>query len=79
MYLAIKKVTPLDNYKLLLYFENDEKRIFDLSPYLNLGKFTELKDLSLFNSARINFDTVEWANHLDMDPEFLYLKSTPCN
>lgn len=32
----------------------------------------ELKDLSLFKSAKVNFDTVEWENEADIDPETLY-------
>ncbi|GER92603.1 DUF2442 domain-containing protein [hot springs metagenome] len=75
MYLSVKNVKPLNDYKLLLEFENNEKRIFDVSPYLNIGKFSELQDRSLFNSVKIKFDTIEWANNLDIDPEFLYEKS----
>lgn len=75
MYASVTSVKPLDNYKLLLEFVNKEKRIFDVAPYLNTGKFTELRDLSLFNSVTIKFDSIEWANHLDIDPEFLYEKS----
>jgi hypothetical protein len=74
MYLAVLDVRPLKDYKLLLTFENNEKRIFDVSPYLNLGKFSELKDLSLFNTVKVKFDSIEWNNHLDLDPEFLYEK-----
>ena len=75
MYLSIKKVDALEDYKLLLEFENNEKKIFDVSPYLHIGKFSELKDLSLFKSVKISFDTIEWANQLDLDPELLYRKS----
>lgn len=75
MYLAVKSVKPLAEYKLLLKFENDEDKIFDLKPYLKTGKFSELKDISLFNSVSVSFDSIEWANHLDLDPEFLYQKS----
>jgi hypothetical protein len=34
MYLAIREVRPLDDYLLLLTFENGEKRQFDMKPYL---------------------------------------------
>ena len=37
-----------------------------------MGKFAELKNLSLFNFVSVKFDTIEWANHLDIDPEVLY-------
>ena len=75
MYLSIVGVRPLEGYKLLIKFENGEERIFDVSPYLNMGKFSELKDMSLFDSVTVSFDSIKWANHLDMDPEFLYEKS----
>ena len=76
MYLSVKNVKPLPDYKLLLKFENDESRLFNVQPYLNMGKFSELKDVSLFNSVKVSFDSIEWANHLDFSPEFLYEKST---
>jgi len=75
MYLSVKNVTPLADYKLLLTFENGEDRVFDVKPYLEIGKFSELKDTTLFNSVSVSFDSIEWANHLDLDPEFLYRKS----
>ncbi|MEW6381401.1 MAG: DUF2442 domain-containing protein [bacterium] len=79
MYLSVKNVKPLDEYKLLIKFENGEERIFDVAPYLTIGKFSELKDVSLFNSVTVKYDTIEWANNLDMDPEFLYSKSIEVN
>ena len=75
MYLSIKHVKPLDNYNLLLTFENGEKRLFDMSPYLNLGIFQELKDEKMFRTVKTNFDTIEWDNEADIDPEILYKDS----
>ena len=37
---------------------------------------TELKEITLFNSVSVCFDSIEWANHLDLDPELLYQKSS---
>lgn len=79
MYLSIIDVKPLDEYKLLLTFENKEKRLFDVSPYLNMGKFSELKEISLFNTVKIKFDSIEWSNSLDLDPELLYQESIELN
>ncbi len=75
MYLAVKSVKALKEYKLLLKFENQEQKIFDVTPYLDTGKFSELKEISLFNSVSVCFDSIEWANHLDIDPETLYQQS----
>ena len=75
MYLSVKKVKPIENYQLFLTFENGEKRIFDMKPYLGVGVFKELKDINIFNTVRTSFDTVEWSNEADIDPEILYEKS----
>lgn len=75
MYLAVKEVKPQDNYLLLLTFENCEKRQFDVKPYLHLEKFQELKDEQMFKTVRTSFDTIEWENEADFDPEFLYQAS----
>ncbi len=75
MYLAVKDVKPLSDYFLLLKFENEEEKLFDVKPYLNIGKFQELKDETLFKSVKVCFDSIEWDNHLDLDPELLYQKS----
>ncbi len=79
MYLAIKNVQPTPNYQLILTFENGEKRQFDMNPYLGIGIFKELKDLSIFNSVKVSFDTIEWDNEADLDPEVLYNNSIKLN
>ena len=75
MYKGIIKVQATDDYRLILSFDNKEKRIFDVKPILSLGRFSELNNLELFKNVRISFDTVEWDNGLDLDPEYLYEKS----
>ena len=75
MYKGVKKVKALPEYKLLLTFEDNIEKIFDLSPYLSKGKFAELKDENLFNTVHVSFDTVEWNNGLDICPETLYHES----
>jgi hypothetical protein len=75
MYLSVTDVKPLEDYKLLLTFENDEQKVFDVTPYLEVGKFSELKDDDLFKSVYISFDSIAWKNQLDLDPELLYSKS----
>jgi len=76
MYIGVKAVVPNNDYTLTLTFENDEKRLFDMKPYLDFGPvFQELKNLSLFRSARVAFRSVEWANNADLDPEILYPNS----
>lgn len=75
MYFAVKEVKPLENYYLLLTFETGEEKYFDMKPYLNIGIFKELKKLSMFNTVHKSFDTIEWENEADFDPEVLYEQS----
>ena len=72
MFFAVTKVTPLDNYLLKLKFKNGEEKIFDMKPYLEIGVFKMLKDEKKFKTAKVSFDTVEWGNEADIDPETLY-------
>lgn len=69
---SVTHVQTLEGYKLLLTFQDNVQKIFNLSPYLTVGKFAELKDKELFNTARVSFDSIEWDNSLDIDPELLY-------
>ena len=73
--IAINSVQPLDNYKLLLTFNTNESKVFDMNEYLDHGLFTQLKSKELFDTVRISFDTIQWANGLDLCPEILYEKS----
>ncbi|MCL2028396.1 MAG: DUF2442 domain-containing protein [Bacteroidales bacterium] len=75
MYFAVKNVVPQENYTLLLTFENNERRQFDVKPYLNIGLFNELKNVDMFNTVKVSFDTIEWKNEADLDPEILYQNS----
>jgi len=75
MYAGVIEVEAMDDYKLLLCFDNQEKRIFDLKPILSFGRFCELRDISLFKRVHVSFDTIEWDNGLDLDPEYLYRES----
>ena len=75
MYFAVKEVMPLENFFLRLKFKNGEEKVFDMRPYLNTGIFKELKDDAIFKTAKVSFDTVEWDNQADIDPERLYHES----
>jgi hypothetical protein len=75
MYLAIKDVRPIPDFRLILTFSNGERRTFDMNPYLNLAVFQELNDIALFNKVRVSFDTIAWDNGADFDPEVLYTES----
>jgi len=75
MWLSVINVEATNDHKLILTFENSEKRFLDMSQFFDFGRFVELKDLDKFKKVRVSFDTIEWENGLDLDPEFLYKKS----
>ena len=78
MYLSVNKVKALSGYRLELTFENDEIKVFDVTPYLDTGVFTALRAEKLFKRVNVSFDTIEWPNGIDLDPEVLYEKSVLC-
>ncbi len=69
----IKSVKPQTDYKLFLIFDNDEKGIFSVSPYLDRGLFSQLRDKHIFNSVRPFLGSIQWSNGLDLCPDTLYL------
>lgn len=72
----VKQVKPGPDYTLVLTFSNGEIRVFDMKPYLDIGIFRELRDLSLFNSVRAFFGSIQWRNEQDLCPDTLYEEST---
>jgi len=75
MYHGVKGVEPIEDHKLILRFDNDERRVFNVKPLLMVGRFRELTVPEVFKKVRIVYDTVEWENGLDLDPEYLYEQS----
>ncbi len=75
MYWSVKKVIPLQDYKLELTFENAKVKVFDMKPHLENGIFNELKNVPLFNTVSVAFDSVVWQNEADFDPKYLYKNS----
>jgi hypothetical protein len=73
--LDVVKVEVKPEYRLHLEFENGEKRIFDMSPYMDKKPFSQLKGSPLFYQAAVNFGTVVWPGEIDIDPETLYSRS----
>ena len=71
----IKEVNYKSKFKLILTFENDEVKEFDLSPYLHYPVFEALSDESFCSQAKIFNGTVAWDDTIDFDPDTLYLES----
>lgn len=76
MFVEIVNAEYIDGYRLLLLFNNGERRVVDLSNSLNGPVYLPLKDITYFKNFSIKFNTVEWENGADFAPEYLYDIST---
>ena len=73
------KVKPTVDSNLELTFSNEEKKVFDMKPYLNKGRFIELKNEAMFSSVVCTMGSIQWQNGLDLCPDTLYEDSVPYN
>ena len=72
MFIEVIKAEYIEGYRLLLLFNNGERRIVDLSNSLKGTVYTPLKDINYFKNFSIKFNTIEWENGADFAPEYLY-------
>jgi len=70
-------VEPRPDYCLLVTFSNNEKRLFDVKPYLDFKPFNELRNTTLFNTVKPAALSVEWLHGQDICPDELYYNSVP--
>lgn len=70
-------VTPADDYRLVVDFDNGEKKVFDVTPYIKGAWFSELRDVEYFRSVHIGGLSIEWPNGQDICPDRLYEDSVP--
>ena len=62
---------PADQHRILTISRNQSR------PYLDVGVFTELKDIGYFKQVRIALGTVQWPHAQDISPDTLYIESRP--
>lgn len=75
----IKEVKALENYQILVTFDNGEKRIKDMKPYLEKGVFKKLKNQEFFKSVKIVYGTVTWGENIDLCADSIYKTSSIYN
>ncbi|WP_404419130.1 DUF2442 domain-containing protein [Marinospirillum sp.] len=74
MYPSVVQVVAEKDFCLAIDFDNGEKGLLDMKPFLDFGVFQRLKDPVAFQRVKVSFDTVEWDSGVDLDPEFVYRK-----
>jgi hypothetical protein len=75
MYSAVCNVTPRKDFSLKIVFDTGEVKIPDMKPYPDFGVFRRISTYENFANVRAAFDTVEWGEGADLDPEFVCQKS----
>ena len=70
----VKSVQYIEDYKLSITFEDNKKKLVDLSNHIGNGIFKKLKDISYFKTVKFDadLDTIVWDNGADISPDFLY-------
>lgn len=77
MLIDVVHVKPRKDFFLELEFENGECRLFDMCPLLAMKPWNRIKNLHIFERAKVEYGTVVWPGEIDIAPETLYDDSTP--
>ncbi len=72
-------VKPLPDYMLQVDFNNGERRLFDVKPYLHGEWFSELLDEEVFKAVRVEGLSVAWPDGQDIAPDCLYHNAVAMN
>ena len=77
IYPKLTGVKPLEDFKLLLTFGDNEQRVYDFSPNLSHKFFNVLVNPALFKQVRIVDGEIAWNTGQDFCPHTLYDYSIP--
>ena len=77
MLLDVINVQAQPDFALILEFENGERRVFNMLPYIEQRPWVRLKSGNAFLAAFVENGTVAWPGNVDIDPETLYELSVP--
>ena len=74
LYPRILNVEPLDNYKIKIYYETGEIKLFNVLPYISGNWYEELNNNDYFKTIHLvsNGHGIEWENGQDIAPHELY-------
>jgi hypothetical protein len=74
VYPKISNVEPLNDYKLKLYYETGEIKLFNVLPYISGKWYEELFNKEYFKTVHLisSGQGIEWGNGQDIAPHELY-------
>lgn len=70
-------VKPLENFELLITFQNGEKKIFDVKPILSLPLYEPLRNKGFFSTVKADGTCIYWNDDIDLCPDMAYCDSRP--
>ena len=67
-YPKVKSVLAIDEHNLLVEFDNNEKKKYDISPLLDKEMFLPLKNPALFKAVRVEEGgyAISWNEKIDI-------------
>ena len=79
MYPRVKSVKVVDKHTLLVEFDNQQKRKYDVMPLLSKEMFSPLTNLALFQSVRVDDGgyAVVWNENIDISEYELWMHGQP--
>jgi len=72
MFLEVTDAKYINDYKILLGFNDGISKTVDLKNELNGEIFQPLRNKNYFKTFIIKYNTIEWNNGADFAPEYLY-------
>lgn len=70
--IRVLNVQVVDATHLMIGFSNGEKKLFDVTPYMQKGIFRQFNDYTYFKQVRVLDGTIVWPNEQDFCPDTLY-------
>jgi len=68
-------VKPQPDFTLIVTFNNNERRVFDVKPYLDFTPYSELLNTAIFNTVKPAGLSIAWVHGQDICPDDLYYNS----
>ncbi len=78
-YPKVKLVKALENYQLIVEFDNNQIKKYDVNPLLKKTMFSPLKNLALFKSVQVEKGgyAVVWNGDIDISEYELWQHGQP--
>ena len=74
--ISVIYIAPIENYRLKVRLSDGRQGIFDVTPYLDIGVFRELRDITYFKRVKIAFNGagIMWPHEQDLSAETIECK-----